>query len=86
MIFDSPEVSQLLDKLGVRVEEIKSAPLKAEPSPFHPASPEAKAVIAGIVDDTYDWFVDIVAKRRNLARARRAGARRRPHLHRPPGA
>jgi protease-4 len=68
VIFDSPEVSQLLDKLGVRVEEVKSAPLKAEPSPFHPASPEAKAVIAGIVADSYDWFVDIVAKRRNLAR------------------
>jgi protease-4 len=69
VIFDAPEVSQLLDKLGIRVEEIKSAPLKAEPSPFHPASPEAKAVIASLIADSYDWFVDIVAKRRNLAHA-----------------
>ena len=69
VLFDSPEVSELLDKLGVSVEEIKSAPLKAEPSPFKPASPEAKAVISGIVADTYDWFVDIVAERRDLARA-----------------
>ncbi len=45
-----------------------------------------KAVIAGIVRDTYDWFVDIVAERREPRARRRADARRRPHLHRPSGA
>lgn len=68
VLFQYPEVSQLMDKIGVRVEEVKSAPLKAEPSPFKPASPEARQVIAGIVGDTYNWFVDIVAERRGLAR------------------
>ena len=68
VIFQFPEVSQLLKTLGVNIEEIKSAPLKAEPSPFHPASEEAKAVIQGLIKDTYDWFVDIVAERRGLAR------------------
>src|SRR4029079_12778902 len=42
--------------------------LKAEPSPFKPASEEAKAVIAGMILDTYNWFVDIVAERRGLDR------------------
>jgi len=69
VIFEYPEVSQLLKTLGVNMEEIKSAPLKAEPSPFHPASDEAKAVIAGMITDSYNWFVDIVADRRKLARA-----------------
>ena len=36
----------------MQVEEIKSAPLKAEPSPFHPTSPEARKVLQEIVDDT----------------------------------
>jgi protease-4 len=67
VIFEYPEVSQLLDKLGVRVEEQKSAPLKAEPSPFRPASDEAKAVIQGVIKDSFDWFVSIVAERRNLS-------------------
>ena len=31
--------------------------------------PEARAVIQGVVNDTYNWFVDIVAERRGLARA-----------------
>ncbi len=69
VIFQYPEVSQLLDKVGVEIETVKSAPLKAEPSPFKPATPEGLAVIAGIVRDTYDWFVDIVAERRGLERS-----------------
>jgi protease-4 len=68
VLFQYPEVSELMKTIGVRVEEVKSAPLKAEPSPFRPASPEATAVIAGVVSDTYNWFVDIVAERRGMAR------------------
>lgn len=67
VIFQYPEVSGLLDKLGVQVGEIKSAPLKAEPSPFHPASEDAKAMIRSVVLDTFDWFVDLVAKRRGMS-------------------
>ena len=37
VIFQWAEVSQLLDKLGVKINEIKSGPLKANPSPFQPA-------------------------------------------------
>lgn len=69
VIFQYPEVSQLLDKVGVDIEEVKSSPLKAEPSPFKPATPEGLAVIGSVVRDTYDWFVDIVAERRGLERA-----------------
>jgi protease-4 len=68
VLFELPEVSGLMDKVGVRVEEIKSGPLKAEPSPFKPASEEAKAVIASVISDSFNWFVDIVAERRGLPR------------------
>ena len=66
VIFEYPEVSALLDKLGVKVETIKSAPLKAEPNPFTPTTDDARAVIQGIVADTFSWFVGIVAERRHL--------------------
>lgn len=68
VIFQYPEVSELMDKIGVKVEDIKSGPLKAEPNPFEPATPEARAVIAGLVTDTFNWFVDIVAERRDMQR------------------
>jgi protease-4 len=68
VLFEYPEVSDLLTRLGVKVEDIKSAPLKASPNPFEPTSDEARAVIQGVVADTFGWFVDIVAERRNLPR------------------
>lgn len=69
VIFQYPQVSELLEKIGVSYEEIKSSPLKAEPSPFHPASDEAIAMINSMVIDSYDWFVDLVAENRGLTRA-----------------
>jgi protease-4 len=69
VLFEYPEVDQLLDKLGVSMNEQKSAPLKAEPSPFHPPSDEAKAMLDSVIKDTYAWFVDIVAERRHLDRS-----------------
>ena len=67
VIFQFPEVRTLEDARRQH-RGGQSAPLKAEPSPFHPASEEAKTVIQGLIQDTYDWFVDIVAERRGLAR------------------
>lgn len=69
VIFQYPQLKPLLDKLGVSLDAIKSAPLKAEPSPFHPADDAAKAMIKSLVDDTYEWFVGLVAERRGLPRA-----------------
>ncbi|MBO9122467.1 MULTISPECIES: signal peptide peptidase SppA [unclassified Rhizobium] len=68
VIFQYPQVKPLLDKIGVSMEEIKSSPLKAEPSSFHPASDEAKAMINNMIVDSYAWFVDLVADRRKLPR------------------
>jgi protease-4 len=72
VIFQYPNVSKLLDTVGVEVNEIKSAPLKAEPSPFHPTSPEARAALQAVVSDTYDWFKRLVAERRKLDEAQLA--------------
>ncbi|MCF3639212.1 signal peptide peptidase SppA [Rhizobium sp. TRM95111] len=68
VLFQYPQVKQLMDKIGVSLEAIKSAPLKAEPSPFQPASEEAKAMIQAMVNDSYAWFVDLVSARRGLPR------------------
>jgi protease-4 len=64
-----PNFTGLMDKLGIRLEEVKSSPLKAEPSPFNPTTEEEKAMIRSMILDSYDWFVDLVMDRRNLPRA-----------------
>lgn len=68
VIFQYPQIAQLMDKLGISLEEIKSSPLKAEPSPFHPPSEAAQQMIRSMILDSYDWFVDLVAERRKLSR------------------
>ena len=70
VLFQYPQISGLLDKVGVSVNEIKSAPLKAEPSPFHPPSDAAKAMINSMIQDSYHWFVDLVARRRGFGQAK----------------
>lgn len=64
-----PDVTGLMDKIGVRMESIKSSPLKAEPSPFNPTTAEERAVIRALILDTYNWFVDLVAERRPFDRS-----------------
>ncbi|MGH1589307.1 signal peptide peptidase SppA [Methylobacterium sp. P5_C11] len=66
VLFQYPDFSGLLDKVGVKVESVKSSPLKAEPSGFTPTSPEARAALAAVVGDTYAWFKNLVAERRGM--------------------
>ena len=66
VLFQYADTSELLDKIGVKVKAIKSSPLKAEPNPFNPASDEAIAMIDRLIQDSYQWFVGIVAERRDM--------------------
>lgn len=61
------EISRLLDMIGVKMEAVKSAPLKATPNPTEPTSEATKEMLAGLVRDSYDWFVGLVADRRHMA-------------------
>ena len=67
VLFQFGNASKLLDMIGVHMEAVKSAPLKAEPDFFSETTPEARAMLASLVKDSYDWFVDFVAERRNLS-------------------
>jgi len=67
VLFQYPNVADLLTKLGVKVETIKSSPLKAAPDGFEPTSPEARAAIESIIKDSYAWFRGMVQDRRHLS-------------------
>jgi protease-4 len=61
-----PNFTDLLKTVGVKVEDVKSSPLKAAPNGFEPTSPEARAALAAIVMDSYDWFRGLVRDGRKL--------------------
>ena len=66
VVFQYPNLTDLLTKVGVKVEEIKSSPLKAAPNGLEPTTPEARAAVEALVVDSYAWFKDIVKDRRKL--------------------
>jgi protease-4 len=66
VIFQWPEFSQLLEKLGIKVNEIKSGPLKANPSPFQPIDEPGKAAAEKMVAESQRWFVNLVRTRRGI--------------------
>ncbi len=66
VVMEAPNIAGLLDKIGVEVMRVKSAPLKAEPSLTTPPSPEALRVQEELIADTFGWFRGLVAERRNL--------------------
>jgi protease IV len=66
VIFQWPEVSGLLDKVGVKMNEIKSGPLKAVPSMFEPISPGGRQIAELMVAESQGWFLGLVKSRRGI--------------------
>jgi len=69
VIFQWTQLEKLLGNIGVEMREVKSSPLKAEPSPFHKANPDALKVTKELIDSSYDWFLRLVSERRGMDEA-----------------
>jgi protease-4 len=67
VIMQATEVTQLMQKLGITTEAIKSGPLKAAPSPLEPITPAARAHAQEIVAEMFQMFLGMVTERRNLS-------------------
>src|SRR6516164_6500380 len=66
VLFQYPNFTDLLKTIGVKVEEVKSSPLKAAPNGFEPTSPEARDALDSLVKDSYAWFKALVKERRGM--------------------
>jgi protease-4 len=66
VLFQIPNFSELMKTVGVKVEEVKSSPLKAAPNGYEPTSPEARAALESLVKDSYAWFRGMVKERRGM--------------------
>ena len=63
-------IQELMDKLGVKSDKIKSGEHKDILSMYRPMTEEERAMLQGMVDDIYDQFVQVVADGRNMEEAR----------------
>lgn len=66
VIVQWPEVADLLEKVGVKMNEVKSGVLKATPSPFQPLDENGRKITSEMVADSYHWFVSLVEERRGI--------------------
>ena len=66
VIAQMPNAHLLLDRIGVSMLEVKSGPLKAQPSPFQPVDPAAVTAKEDMVAESFAWFLDLVKQRRTL--------------------
>jgi protease-4 len=66
VLFQWADVTDLLHTLGIKVEEVKSGPLKAVPSPFEPTDEKTREMTGEMVQDAKLWFFGLVEKRRNI--------------------
>ena len=70
VIMQFPNAEELLRKVGVELEVVKSGRLKDIGSPARDLSEEERQVLQGLVDDVWNQFVEAVVQGRDLSRAR----------------
>lgn len=70
VILEYPNFTDLMARLGIGYETVRSSELKAEPSPFCPTNPAARALDQAMIDESYAWFRELVGERRGLEGAR----------------
>ncbi|MGJ8528569.1 signal peptide peptidase SppA [Maritalea sp.] len=62
------DASKLFETIGLDYDKVSTGPLKAEPDIDEPMAPNVRASYQSLVDNSYEWFVDIVAERREMNR------------------
>lgn len=63
------DAGKLMETVGIGYDKVQTGPLKSEPDIDEPLAGPARAALQSLVDDSFAWFVDVVAERRGLARA-----------------
>ncbi|MEK6649504.1 MAG: signal peptide peptidase SppA, partial [Bacteroidota bacterium] len=69
VIFQFLQFEELMKRVGVEASTFKSGELKDIGSPFRKTTPREREYFAGLVNDVYDQFVNVVSRERNLSLA-----------------
>ncbi len=66
VLFSWLQLSEMMEKLGVKAHDVKRGELKADPNPYTEPSKEALSAMEGLIEDAYNWFVALVMERRDM--------------------
>ena len=62
-----PDITKLLDKLGVKIKIVKKGKYKDIVNPLSPMTPEQEKYLDNLLNDVYEQFMKIVAESRNMS-------------------
>jgi protease-4 len=68
VLMEFPNAQELLEKVGVHFEVIKSSEHKDLGSPYREVTEAERALLQEVVDDVYDQFLDVIAEERGISR------------------
>lgn len=68
VLYQHINAGKLLDTIGIDLDKVATGPLKAEPDYDEAMTPEVRASLQAMINDSFNWFVDIVAERRGIPR------------------
>jgi protease-4 len=68
VLYQHVDAGKLLGTIGIDLDKVATGPLKAEPDLDEPLVGDVRASLQGLVDDSFQWFVDIVSERRGIPR------------------
>ncbi len=68
VLYQHVNAGKLLETIGVDLDKVASGPLKAEPDFDEPLTGAPRQSLTELVEDSFAWFLDIVAERRGLTR------------------
>lgn len=63
----SPEITEFGEKIGIKFHTFKSGELKAAPSLTEKVTPAVHEATMTLINDMYDFFVELVAERRQMS-------------------
>ena len=66
VIIRGNNISELLDKIGIKFETVKSGLFKDILSPDKPLSEEGRALLQNLIDESYKQFIEAVSVSRNI--------------------
>lgn len=66
VIMEYPDVTGLMETVGVQMQTVRSSDVKGGSSPFRPTTAAETEENEVLVNDAFQWFRGLVAERRNL--------------------
>ena len=66
VVISGLNVSELLERYGIRDQTISSGENKTILSPYQEMRPDQRSIIQSIIDESYGYFVDVVAEGRGM--------------------